>query len=225
MDRFERVKTLFGNSTFHKFSTSSILLIGVGGVGSWTLDCLYRTGIQNITIVDFDRYDETNRNRQIGSDNNVGRKKVERLKELYPNIETMDIRVSPEFVEGFDFYKYDLVIDAIDEVDTKVALAHKVYYKLISSMGSANLVTPAKIEISSIWKTKDDPLARVVRNRLRKTGFDKDYRVVFSPGLREGEKGGSFVGVTGAFGLHLCSYAVQYLGKRENEFTKYTNNI
>lgn len=208
MEKFDRVKLLFGES-FKSFQNKNVLLLGVGGVGSFTLDCLYRTGVENITIVDFDSYDESNRNRQIGSDNNIGRVKVEALKEIYPQVKPINIKLNLEWVEGFDFSEFDLVIDAIDDIDVKVALAHKVSDKLISSMGSATQSDPTKIEFSTIWKTENDPFARAIRTKLRKSGFKKSYRVVFSRAERRGERKGSFVGVTGSFGLALCSLAIK----------------
>jgi len=215
MERFNRVNLLFGES-FKKLQSVNILLLGVGGVGSFALDCLYRTGVQNITIIDFDSYEESNRNRQIGSDNNIGRIKVEVLKELYPDIEAINRRLTPQWVKEFDFSPFDIVIDAIDDIDVKVALAHKVSDKLISSMGATRQIDPTQIEFSTIWKTESDPFAKAIRTKLRKTGFKKSYRVVFSRAKRIGKDSGSFVGVTGSFGLALCSLTIDTLFKLED---------
>jgi tRNA A37 threonylcarbamoyladenosine dehydratase len=207
-NRFERVERLFGEIS-KNFKDINILLFGVGGVGSFTLDCLYRTGFRKITIVDFDTYDESNLNRQLGSDNNIGRVKVDALKDNYPEVETINIRVTPQYIEEFDFTKFDLVLDAIDDVPSKVAIAKKVSKKLISSMGSAQQSLSFGIEVTSIWKTKNDGLAKAVRTSLKKENFRGDFKVIFNPQDRRGERKGSFVAVTGSFGLALCSEAVK----------------
>ena len=193
---------------FEKLRSAKILLLGVGGVGSFCLDCLHRSGVENITIVDFDRYDETNQNRQIGSDK-VGAVKVHRLKELYPTVTPIEVKIDKEWVEEFDFSPYDIVLDAIDDVKAKIALAHKTWQKLISATGGARKLDPTKIEVASIWKTHGDPFARKIRYELKKSGFKGDYPALFSPESPKCTQKGSFVGVTGSFGLAMCSEAVK----------------
>jgi len=205
--RFDRCRVLFGED-FEKLKEAKVLLIGVGGVGSFCLDCLYRSGIGNITIVDFDIFDITNQNRQIGSEN-IGEKKVEVLKRLYPGIKAIEAKIDKEWVENFDFSKYDLILDAIDDIKAKIALAKKVSNKLISSTGSAKKCDPTKIEANSIWKTYGDPLAKKIRYELKKTDFKGDFLAIFSNEKPICKDNGSFVGVTGAFGLALCSEAVK----------------
>jgi tRNA A37 threonylcarbamoyladenosine dehydratase len=208
MDRFERVERVFGEK-FKNFSYIKIILFGVGGVGSFALDCLYRTGFKNITIVDFDTFDETNRNRQLGSDGNIDRLKVDVFSEKFPEIKTIPLKITPQFIYDFDFSEFDIVLDAIDDIPSKVAIAEKTSEKLISSMGSAQQTLPFGIEATSIWKTKNDPFAKAFRNSLKKNRFNGDFRVIFNPNERRGERGGSFVGVTGSFGLALCSEATK----------------
>lgn len=205
--RYERCRMLMGED-FEKLRSAKILLLGVGGVGSFCLDCLHRSGVENITIVDFDRYDETNQNRQIGSDK-VGAVKVHRLKELYPTVTPIEAKIDKEWVEEFDFSPYDLVLDAIDDVKAKIALAHKTWQKLISATGGARKLDPTKIEVASIWKTHGDPFARKIRYELKKSGFKGDYPALFSPESPKCTQKGSFVGVTGSFGLAMCSEAVK----------------
>ena len=189
-------------------------MIGVGGVGGFCLDCLYRSGVRDITIVDFDTFDETNQNRQIGSEN-IGQKKVEVLSKKYPNIRYIDKKISPQWVKEFDFEKFDLVVDAIDDIPSKVALAHKTYDKLISSCGAAKRIDPTKIKIDSIWKTTNDPFAKKFRYELKRSNFDKDFQAVFSTEdpIRINELG-SFVGVSGAMGLALCSLGIKKITSR-----------
>ncbi len=208
-DRFARTRLLF-DKDFDKLQSKKILLLGVGGVGGFCLDSLYRTGIQNITIVDFDKFEITNQNRQLGSEA-IGTIKVERMKELYPNIEGYNLKITPEWVEKFDFKPFDLVIDAIDDMPAKVAIAQKCSHKLISSMGGAKKLDPTKIEIVDIWKTHTDGLAKKFRNELKKVHFNKKFDVVFSSELPNCKDLGSFVGVTGSFGLALSSLAIKKL--------------
>ncbi|MDQ1339487.1 MAG: tRNA threonylcarbamoyladenosine dehydratase [Campylobacterota bacterium] len=213
--RYTRCKILFG-SDFEKIQKAKILLLGVGGVGSFCLDAMYRTGITDITIVDYDRFDITNQNRQIGSEN-VGELKVEVHAKMYPSVTPIVQKIDPKWVEEFDFEPYDLVIDAIDDVDAKVAIMKKTYKKLISSMGSAKKTDPTKIEISDIWKTHGDKFARKIKDRLKKERFNKKIKVVFSTEHAKCIEKGSFCGVTGAFGLTLCSLAIDILTKEKSE--------
>lgn len=207
--RYERCRMLFGKD-FEKLKNAKILLLGVGGVGSFALDCLYRSGVSDITIVDYDRYEPTNQNRQIGSEN-VGEIKVEVLQKLYPGIKAINAKIDEEWIENFDFAPYDLVLDAIDDTKAKIALALKTWPKLISSMGSAKRCDPTKIESASIWKTHGDPFARKLRYELKKRGFKGDFLTIFSPETPKCKEKGSFVGVTGSFGLALCSKTIEKL--------------
>ncbi len=206
--RFERCRTLFGKENFSKIQQSKILILGIGGVGSYALDCLYRSGVSNITIIDYDTFDETNRNRQIGSDS-VGEVKIEVLKQLYPEIKTINQQMNMAWVETFDFEPYDIVIDAADTTKVKIEVAKKCYKKLIMSVGSAKRFDSSKIEVASIWKTHGDALARKIRNELKKARFDRNFTVVFSHEEDRCKDKGSFVGVTGSFGLTICSEAIK----------------
>ena len=201
---------LLGDS-FEKLTGAKILLLGVGGVGSFCLDCLHRNGIHDITIIDFDRYDESNQNRQMWSELHEGESKVEAMKKHYPQIEIMDMKITPQWVEEFDFEPYDLVLDAIDDIHAKLALAQKCYTKLISATGSAKRLDPTKIEVATIWKTHGDRFASKIRYELKKRRFSKKYPVIFSTEPARTKVKGSFVGVTGAFGMTMCSLAIQKL--------------
>ncbi len=210
--RFQRCKMLFGEEKFEKLQKAKILILGVGGVGSYALDCLYRSGISDITILDFDVYDETNQNRQIGSEA-VGMVKVERLKALYPEVKTINQRMDMVWVAGFDFEPYDLIIDAADSTKVKIEVAKKCYKKLIMALGSAKRYDANKIEVASIWKTHGDALARKIRNELKRAKFDRNFTVVFSPEEDKCKEKGSCVAVTGAVGLTVCSEAIKKILK------------
>ena len=206
--RFERCRMLFGDEDFKKIQKSKILILGIGGVGSYALDCLYRSGVSDITILDFDIYDETNQNRQIGSDA-VGESKVDTLAKLYPGIKTIHQRMDMAWVAAFDFDPYDIVIDAADTTKVKIEVARKCYKKLIMALGSAKRYDANKIEVASIWKTHGDALARKIRNELKKVKFDRNFTVVFSPEEDKCKEKGSCVAVTGAVGLTVCSECIK----------------
>lgn len=207
--KYARCEKLFGDD-FSTLQTAKIIILGVGGVGGFALDCLYRTGITNITIVDYDTFDETNQNRQIGSDA-LGVVKVEHLQKLYPNVKAINQKIDLEWIENFPFDKYDLILDAIDDIKQKVALIKRYYKKLISTTGSAKRIDPTKIEYINIFKTFNDPFARKIRDELKKANFNKNFKVVFSSENPNCKDLGSFVGVTGSFGLTMCSIVIKKL--------------
>jgi len=210
--RFERCRMLFGDENFEKLQNAKILILGVGGVGSYALDCLYRSGVFDITILDYDIFDETNRNRQIGSDA-VGEVKVEALEKLYPGVKTINQQMDMTWVASFDFEPYDIVIDAADTTKVKIEVAKKCFKKLIMALGSAKRYDANKIEVASIWKTHGDALARKIRNELKKAKFDRNFTVVFSPEEDKCKEKGSCVAVTGAVGLTVCSEAIKRILK------------
>lgn len=211
VDRFTRFRNLIGQRQFDSLKEAKILLLGVGGVGGFCLDALVRSGLSNITIVDKDSFEITNQNRQIGSEA-LGVAKVEHLAKLY-GVMPIQANIDQKWINEHDFTPYDLVIDAIDDMRAKVQIALHVKGKLISSMGSAKKLDPTQMQIDSIWKTKGDALAKKFRYELRKAGFEGDFNVVYSPESPNCDGLGSFVGVTGAFGLTLASMAIKTLSK------------
>jgi tRNA threonylcarbamoyladenosine dehydratase len=209
--KYDRTKKLFGDDVFEKFKDVKLILLGVGGVGSFALDALYNTGIKNITIVDFDTYEESNLNRQMGSVGNVGRIKVEALKEKYPEVTPIHLKITPEWIDNFDFSSYDYILDAIDDVKPKVHLIKKHFTKIISTSGGAKRIDPSKIEYISIWDTYNDPFIKKIRTELKAQGFKKKFKVIFSSELPMCLEKGSFEGVTGSFGLMMASVTIQKL--------------
>ena len=212
--QYDRTKKLFGENVFEKFKDVKLILLGVGGVGSFALDALYNTGITNITIVDFDTYEESNLNRQMGSFGNIGRIKVEALKEKYPEVTPIHIKITPEWIDNFDFSSYDYILDAIDDIKPKVHLIKKHFTKIISTSGGAKRIDPSKIEYISIWDTYNDPFIKKIRTELKAQGFKKKFKVIFSSELPMCLEKGSFEGVTGSFGLMMASVTVQKLVKK-----------
>lgn len=206
--RYERSRMLLGED-FEKLRHARVLLLGVGGVGSFCLDCLMRSGLNDITIVDFDTYDESNQNRQLWSEHHLGESKVQALKTHYPQIRVIEKRIDEAWIAEFDFEPYDLVLDAIDDTKAKLALAQRCYRKLISATGSAKRLDPTKIEVGTIWTAHGDRFAAKLRYELKKRRFGKKYPVIFSSEPPRIKVKGSFMGVTAAFGLTMCSLAVR----------------
>ncbi len=207
--KHNRTIKLFGEENFKKLKDAKLILLGVGGVGSFALDSLYNTGIENITIVDFDNYEESNMNRQLGSHGNIGKIKVEVLKEKYPNITPICAKITKEWIDEFDFSSYDYILDAIDDIPPKIHLIKKFYTKVISSGGSAKRIDPLKIEYKSIWDTYNDAFVKKIRTQLKKEGFKRKFKIIFSSENPMCVDKGSFEGVTGTFGLVMTSIAIK----------------
>ncbi len=167
-------------------------MVGLGGVGTYAVEQLVRAGIGNLTIVDGDTVNSSNRNRQLAAlISSEGQRKADvvsaRLKDINPelNLTVIDEFINRESIpEILDAQKYDFVVDAIDTLSPKVFLIVETYrrgYPLISSLGAGGKLDPAKIEITDISKTHNCKLARMVRKRLTKHRIKKDFTVVFSP--------------------------------------------
>ncbi|MDA7817619.1 ThiF family adenylyltransferase [Sulfurimonas sp.] len=208
--RFERTRQIL-DEDFEKLENAKVLLFGVGGVGGHCLDCLVRSGVKNITIVDYDTYDESNQNRQMWSELHEGELKTEALKAHYPNIKVINVKVEEDWVKEFDFSEYDVVLDAIDNTRAKLALAQACYRKLISSFGSAKRLDPTKVQVADIWKSAGDPLGKKIRRELTRRRFKSKYKVVFSSeeAVETEHVKASFVGVTATFGMTMCAEAIK----------------
>ena len=211
LDRYTRSRIIFGDS-FEAITQKSVLLFGVGGVGSFVLDCLYRSGLTNITIIDKDCFDITNQNRQIGAEH-LNEPKVAVLARLYPGITPLQEQVSVENLAQFDMMKYDYIVDAIDDIEAKVAIAKvastKPMGKFIVSTGSAKKLNPLHIKVGNIWKSYGDKFARKFRDHLKKAGVRASFKAVFSPEVPKCKALGSFSGVTASFGLTIASEIIQ----------------
>jgi len=214
MGKYDRIKLLV-QEDFPKLEEAKILLLGVGGVGSFCLDCLYRSGVKDITIVDFDTYDDSNQNRQMWSELHEGEVKVQALQKHYPELEIINVKIDEQWVWSFDFGPYDLVLDAIDDTKAKLALAQRCHKKLISSFGSAKRIDPTQIKVDNIWKSYGDKLGSKIRYELKKRGFKNKYKVIFSSEEAQIKEKGSFMGVTAAFGLTMCAEAMKAIRKKK----------
>lgn len=187
---FERLIGLIGEEKLKEIERKKILLIGVGGVGSYALEALIRNGFYDITIVDFDTIDLSNLNRQLITDStNIGKYKVDEAKKrallINPNIniQTINEKLNKENLRNLLNQNFDYIIDACDTLDVKFALMENSIhysYKLISSMGTAKKTDPTKLEITTLDKTNNDPIARLLRNKVRKAHINKKIYVVSS---------------------------------------------
>ena len=179
---FTRLSMLIGKEGLKKLKSKRVLIFGLGGVGGHCCDALARSGIGHFDIVDHDVVSLSNINRQIiASRKTIGRKKVdvmeEHLLDINPEITVVkhDCFYLPENAGEFDFTSYDYVIDAIDTVAAKVDIivkCHQAGVPVISAMGCGNRLDPSGLTVMDLFKTHDDPLAKVMRQRLRKEGVN-----------------------------------------------------
>lgn len=189
-DFTQRTRLLIGAENMKRLSEASVLVFGVGGVGSYCVEALARAGIGHLMLVDGDRVNETNINRQlIALHSTIGQYKCDvaqnRIRDINPAVQ---IEIYNEFytadnAENIDFTRFDYIADAIDSVSAKLLIIERAKHAgipLISAMGAGNRLDPARFEITDIYKTKDCPLARVMRRELRLRGIT-DLKVVFSP--------------------------------------------
>lgn len=215
---FDRVISLIGESNYNKIKDKKILIVGVGGVGGTALEALVRTGIENITIVDYDIIDETNLNRQIITNkNNIGILKTLEAKNRYLsinsnlNIKTFNIKLNKS---NIDIIKdnYDYIIDSCDSIDAKIELykyAELNNIKIISSMGMGNRIDPSKIKISTLDKTINDPLARLLRKRVKEENINIKIPVVYSIELPIKKDGVySLILTPSTSGLYIAYYII-----------------
>lgn len=189
LNQYSRTQLIFGAEAMEKLRNSRVAVFGIGGVGGYTVEALARSGVGELDLIDDDKVCLTNINRQIiATRKTVGQYKVdvaaERVHDIDPNIvvNTYKTFYTPETAEQFDFTKYDYVVDAIDTVTGKIALvmnAKKAKTPIICSMGAGNKVDPTVFEVTDIFKTSVDPLARVMRIELKKRGIRK-LKVVYS---------------------------------------------
>lgn len=189
LNRFSRTELLFGKEAMEKLAASRVAVFGIGGVGGYTVEALVRSGVGAIDLIDDDKVCLTNLNRQIiATEKTIGRYKIdvaaERIADINPdaNVRTFKTFYTPETSGEFDFSQYNYIVDAIDTVTGKIALvmnAHAEGTPIISSMGAGNKLDPTAFEVTDIYKTSVCPLARVMRNELKKRGIPS-LKVVYS---------------------------------------------
>lgn len=236
----ERTELLIKPCGIEKLKSANILVVGLGGVGSFAAEFIARSGVGKMTIVDGDVFDITNLNRQLPAlQSTIGKSKAEvlaaRLKDINPQLELTVLTefLSPERAFELVTPEFDYVLDCIDSITPKLNLilsARKKKVKLISSMGAGGVLDPSKVKVADISKTRDCPLARNIRKRLKKEGFHSGFKAVFStevaPKDTMQQTDGSnfkksFYGtisyMPAAFGLHAAATVVNYLIERETK--------
>lgn len=220
MKRFERFELLVGKR-FVDIKKTTILIVGVGGVGSYALESLVRSGIENIIIIDNDTIDITNLNRQIiALEENIGCKKIEVAKKralsINPklHITTYDIFLNAENISILNNHRIDYIVDACDTISTKIALikyALKTNCKIISSMGTGKRLDASQLEITTLKKTQNDPLAKIIRKKLREENLSLNIPVIWSreePVKIESKTIASCSYVPATAGLLITSYII-----------------
>lgn len=188
--QFHRSEMILGENSTSLLSGKSVILFGLGGVGSYTAEALARAGIGRLTVVDSDTVSVTNLNRQLCAlHSTVGMAKAEvvkaRIKDINPLCEVTALKAFylPENSADFNLENYDYIADAIDTVSAKIHLAvraSELGIPIISCMGTGNKLDPSLFTVSDIYKTSVCPLCRVMRTELRKRGVKK-LNVVWSP--------------------------------------------
>ncbi len=184
-----RTAILLGREGLERLSKCRVAVFGLGGVGGYAAEALARSGVGALDLVDHDRITVSNLNRQIlALRSTVGMLKVDaaarRARDINPEIQLRlrPVFYGPDTADSFDFTEYDYIVDAIDTVTGKLALAARAFdagVPIISAMGAGNKLDPTAFRVSDIFETRFDPLARIMRRELRRRGIDH-LKVVWS---------------------------------------------
>ena len=229
MSIYDRSEKLLGAENINKIKQSRVFIAGLGGVGSYAMESLIRSGVGEIGIADFDTVDISNLNRQLETlQTNIGQKKVDifeqRAKEINPYIviNKYPLFIRTDNIDLLQIDHYDLLIDCIDSVEGKLAMwkycqNHNIPF--ISSLGMANRINPTNVKITKLNKTTDDPLARKLRHQAKEEGLDLNIDVVFSSEIplkvsENKQELGSMIFVPAEAGLCCGYWAINYLINR-----------
>lgn len=190
MDQLHRLELQIGKENINKIKTTTVAVIGLGGVGSYTVESLVRSGIGKIIIVDDDIIDITNLNRQLMSlHSNIGKYKTEvweeRIRDINPDCEVIIIKefITKDNIDKILKEKPNYLVDACDTIETKKELIKnciKNKIKIISSMGTGNKLNPSKLEIIDIRKTNYDPIAKIIRKMVKEEKIKEKIPVICS---------------------------------------------
>lgn len=189
LHEYSRTEALIGEEGIRRLGNAKVIVFGIGGVGSYVVEGLARSGVGALTLVDNDCVAVTNINRQlIALHSTIGRPKTEvakeRVRDIAPEIlvHTYETFYGLQTKELFNLKDYDYIVDAIDTVSSKLLLieeANRLGVKIISCMGTGNKLDPSRFEITDINKTSGCPLAKVIRSEVRKRGIKK-LKVLYS---------------------------------------------
>lgn len=219
---FTRLEKIIGTSSLEKLKNTTVMIIGIGGVGGYTVEALVRSGIQKLILIDHDIIDITNKNRQlIALNSTLGRKKVEVMKERILDInEECQVEVLDVFLDSSSTDEYikkyhpDYIVDACDTITTKkeiITSCIKENISFISSMGTGNKLDPSKLKISDIRKTSYDPLAKIMRKWISDQKIKEKVLVLWSdevPISTHDRVPGSTSFVPSSAGLLIASYII-----------------
>lgn len=234
----ERTTLLVKPEGIKKLKTAKVMIVGLGGVGSFAAEFIARSGVGKMTIVDGDVFDITNINRQLPAvHSTVGKSKAEtlalRLLDINPELEltVIDEFLSPQRAYEMVSPEFDYVMDCIDSITPKLNLiiaSRRKKVKVISCMGAGGILDPSKVKVADIKKTRDCPLAKNIRKRLRKEGIHTGFKAVFSTEIAPKETMqktdgtnfkksyyGTISFMPAAFGLHATATVINYLLKKE----------
>ena len=233
-DYLSRARLLLGDDAVRRIQEARIIVFGVGGVGSWCVEGLVRSGVRRMTIVDSDRVCASNVNRQLmATSKTIGRIKVDALREhlleVSPeaDIEARFEAFNAETAGSFDIGSYDYVIDAIDSLQDKMLLirtACDAGVTLFSSMGAARKLDPARVKVAEFWKVYGCPLARSLRQGFKRSGLmpSRKFKCVFSDELAdnagtsdERRANGLLMHITAVFGFTLAGLVIENLYEGE----------
>ncbi len=222
----ERILRVIPKDQYEKIKNLSILIVGVGGVGGSAFEALVRMGVQSFTVIDNDKFDISNLNRQVLANiNNIGHfKAIEadlRAKSINPDIlvESRVTFLDESNFNDIDIKRFDYVLDCCDTVNTKLLLIKECLsnnIKIISSMGTGNRIDPTKLEITNIWKTSGDPLAKKMRKLLKDNRISKKVMVVSSKEVpvKVSNPVGSTSLVPNVAGYYMASYVINDVLKK-----------
>lgn len=234
----ERAELLFKKEGLEKLKNSNVLIVGVGGVGSFAAEFIARAGVGKMTIVDGDVVDITNINRQLPAlHSTVGKAKIDvvgdRLMDINPELQLTKIKefLSPERAFEIVTNEFDYVMDCIDSVTPKLNLiiaSKRKRVKIVSSMGAGGKMEAAKVKVSDISRTENCFLAKTIKRRLKEAGIDKGVKAVYSSEIQDPSSlritdgsnfKKSFYGTNsympGLFGLHAAETVIRHLLKKE----------
>lgn len=217
---FDRLEKVIKKENLDKIHKKIIAVIGLGGVGGYTLETLIRNGIENIILVDNDKVDITNKNRQIialNSTINLNKVDVfeERIKDINPNVNIIKLNIFLNEDNKNELFKYkiDYLIDACDTVSTKIMLIKECLNKdinFISSMGTGNKIDPSKLLITELKNTSYDPLAKVIRHEINKLNITKKINVLSSTEIPVKNKiVGSYSVVPNIGGILIADFVIK----------------
>lgn len=221
MQNLSRLELITSKEILEKIKEKNILLIGLGGVGGYTFETLVRSGIENITIVDGDTFEESNLNRQVLSlKSTISKNKTDvaeiRAKEINENIKIKKITkiLTKENIYEIDLNEFDYVIDACDTIDIKkeiIKICTKSNIKFITCMGTGNKFHPELLELTTLDKTEYDPIAKILRKYVKEEHINKKIKVVASkekPIKTNSKIIGSNSFVPASAGILLTSYII-----------------